>query len=452
VRNRSLAALASLALAACASFDPGVPALPAASPGTPETLLVVSVAGLTPSAYRAPAGAPPPMQTLAALARSGVSADAVTAVAPASTYPAHVRETRFSHASQLRAPTLWQIATEAGRSVAALDWPTTVGAAVPMLIPDVEPAPGSRRWLDALRGAVAPALLEVAQARGAGRPDADAPGPARDAVLVGVACDLLGAPTSPRLILLRLGQVAPAIDLFGPGSSEVAAGLEGVDREIERLLGCLAGEARLEGAALVFVGDHGAVPVHTELAPNTVLAGEGLVTTQDGAVSGWRALARSNGGSAFVYARDDRAAVRARRALADEALRSAAYRVVSAEEMIAIGADPEAWFGLEAEPGFAFDDRAAGPGLRAAAWRGRGGYLPRHVEMDAGFVAWGRGIRRGIRIPRMHQTDVAPTLARLLGVELEGTEGRVLVGALRLDEGSDEAPAEAKSEVGEGGG
>jgi predicted AlkP superfamily pyrophosphatase or phosphodiesterase len=385
------------------------------------------------------------MHTLAALARSGVSADAVTAVAPASTYPAHatlasgrspaghgivadrrlgergVRETRFSHASQLRAPTLWQIATEAGRSVAAL-------------------------------GATAPALLEVAQARGAGRPDADAPGPARDAVLVGVACDLLGGPTSPRLILLRLGQVAPAIDLFGPGSSEVAAGLEGVDREIDRLLGCLAAAGRLEGAALVFVGDHGAVPVHTELAPNTVLAGEGLVTTQDGAVSGWRAVARSNGGSAFVYARDDRAAARARRALADEAVRSAAFRVVSAEEMIAIGADPEAWFGLEAEPGFAFDDRAAGPALRAAAWRGRGGYLPRHVEMVAGFVAWGRGIRRGIRIPRMHQTDVAPTLARLLGVELEGTEGRVLVGALRLDEGPDEASSEAESEVGEGGG
>jgi hypothetical protein len=144
VRNRSLAPFAALALAGCASWAPGVPELPAASPGTPATLVVVSVAGLTPSAYRAPAGAPPPMHTLAALARSGVSADAVTAVAPASTYPAHatlasgrspaghgivadrrlgergVRETRFSHASQLRAPTLWQIATEAGRSVAAL--------------------------------------------------------------------------------------------------------------------------------------------------------------------------------------------------------------------------------------------------------------------------------------------------------------------------------------------
>jgi len=415
------------------------------------------------------------MPTLVSLARSGVSAEALTAVAPASTYPAHatlasgrspaghgivadrrlgergVRETRFSHASQLRAPTLWQVATEAGRSVAALDWPTTVGAAVPMLIPDVEPASGSTRWLDALRGAVAPALLEVAQAQGAGQPEADVPGPARDGVLVAVACDLLRGPSSPHLILLRLGQVAPAIERFGPGSPQVTSALASADRGVARLLGCLADAGRLEGSALVVVGDHGAYPVHTELAPNTILAAAGLVTTHDGAVSGWRAVSRSNGGSAFVYARDDRAAVRARRALAEEAVRSGAFRVVSAEEMLATGADPEAWFGLEAEPGFAFDDRAAGPALRAAAWRGSGGYLPRHVEMDAGFVAWGRGIRRGIRIPRMHQTDVAPTLARLLGVALEGTEGRVLVGALRLSEGTDGASTAAEGGVGEGG-
>jgi len=244
---------------------------------------------------------------------------------------------------------------------------------------------------------------------------------------------------------------APAIRRFGPGSVEAAAALAGVDREIDRLLGCLADTGRLEGAAVVAVGDHGAVSVHTELAPNTVLAAHGLVHAREGAVGRWRAVARSNGGSAFVYARDDRAAVRARDALAEEAMRSGAFRVVSAEEMLAAGADPEAWFGLEAEPGFVFADRAVGPALRAAAWRGTGGYLPRHAEMDAGFVAWGRGIRRGIRIPRMHQTDVAPTLARLLGVALEGTEGRVLVGALRLDERSDGASAEAGPEMGEGG-
>jgi hypothetical protein len=122
--------------------------------------------------------------------------------------------------------------------------------------------------------------------------------------------------------------------------------------------------------------------------------------------------------------------VRARRALAAEARRTRAFRVVSAEEMLRLGADPDAWFGLEAEPGFAFVDSPHAPPVRPAARRGAGGYLPHRPEMNAGFVAWGRGIRSGVRVPIMRQTDVAPTVARLLGLDLGEVEGRALVGAL----------------------
>ena len=57
--------------------------------------------------------------------------------------------------------------------------------------------------------------------------------------------------------------------------------------------------------------------------------------------------------------------------------------------------------------------------------------------MDTGFVAWGRGLRTSVRIPRMRLTDVAPTLAHLLGVEFADSEtadfdGRPLVGILRV--------------------
>jgi hypothetical protein len=184
----------------------------------------------------------------------------------------------------------------------------------------------------------------------------------------------------------------------------------------------------------VVVGDHGVMPVHTVVAPNVALAASGLLTpgrAGQGLV-GWSALARSNGGSAFVYARSKEDALLARRALEEQAAASGAFRVVSAREMLDVGADPDAWFGLEAEPGFVFSDAARGPLLDAAVTRGGGGYLPTHPEMDAGFVAWGAGIARGVRIPEMRQTDVAPTLAPLLGVELEGAEGRVLIGVLRL--------------------
>ena len=70
-------------------------------------------------------------------------------------------------------------------------------------------------------------------------------------------------------------------------------------------------------------------------------------------------------------------------------------------------------------------------GRQAAAYALRrmwGGRL--EPEMDAVLVLWGATVRTGLRIPRMGQTDVAPTLARVLGVELDAVEGRPLVGVL----------------------
>jgi hypothetical protein len=156
-------------------------------------------------------------------------------------------------------------------------------------------------------------------------------------------------------------------------------------------------------------------------------------------VSGWRAIARSNGGTVFVYARDESAAVRARLALDAAAAESRAFRTVSAGEMIRVGADPGAWFGLEASPGFAFTDAADGPLQRVAPRRATGGYLPDRREMDTVFVAWGRGLRSGLRVPEMTQLDVAPTLAALLDVPLPSVEGRALVGLLALEETPDGA-------------
>jgi len=52
--------------------------------------------------------------------------------------------------------------------------------------------------------------------------------------------------------------------------------------------------------------------------------------------------------------------------------------------------------------------------------------------MSPGFVAWGSGVRRGVRIPWLRQIDVAPTVALLLGVPLDEADGRAPLGALNL--------------------
>ena len=48
--------------------------------------------------------------------------------------------------------------------------------------------------------------------------------------------------------------------------------------------------------------------------------------------------------------------------------------------------------------------------------------------MATGFVAWGPGLRSGLRVAGLRETDVAPTLARWLGVQLGVVEGRPMVG------------------------
>ena len=98
--------------------------------------------------------------------------------------------------------------------------------------------------------------------------------------------------------------------------------------------------------------------------------------------------------------------------------------------MLRLGADPAAWFGIEAELGYAFNDEAKIARLSPAASRAVGGYLPDRPEMDAGFVAYGAGLRRGVRVPRMGLVDVAPTLARQTGLVLPAPDGHALVGVL----------------------
>ncbi|HET6303712.1 MAG TPA: hypothetical protein VFG80_02945, partial [Myxococcota bacterium] len=90
------------------------------------------------------------------------------------------------------------------------------------------------------------------------------------------------------------------------------------------------------------------------------------------------------------------------------------------------------WFGLEATPGYAFGAKATGALLEPAGVRGASGYLPGHREMQPAFVLWGRGVRAGVSIPWMRQSDVAPTLARLLGASLDAVDGRPVVGALEV--------------------
>jgi len=57
---------------------------------------------------------------------------------------------------------------------------------------------------------------------------------------------------------------------------------------------------------------------------------------------------------------------------------------------------------------------------------GHHGYINTDPRMNAAFIVAGRGVRVGKKIGVIDNVHVAPTIAKLLGVELPGADGKAL--------------------------
>jgi predicted AlkP superfamily pyrophosphatase or phosphodiesterase len=89
---------------------------------------------------------------------------------------------------------------------------------------------------------------------------------------------------------------------------------------------------------------------------------------------------------------------------------------------------------LAAKEGYSFTGEAQGevvtevPGGQVA---GSHGYLSRDQEMNAIFIAWGRGIQPGKQLEVIKNLDVAPTVAALLNLQMRGIDGKALAEILK---------------------
>jgi len=438
------------------------PPLPQSGPT--QLVVLVSIGALTPAAYLEGPGRRALMPYLAERASQGALAERVESVAPAATLPAHATLLtgrlpshhgvtgellmRADGASEPtpadkvspRGPTLLSVARSRGLRTAVLGWPGSFGLPVDYFFPEEFPT-SVAGWPSLLDSSTTPVLLEPARRLGASSRTVAAASAERDAVLMGLACSVLGSSAPPGVLLVRLSQTWAAVRDFGPSSQQARDAFAAADVDLRRLVECAEASAAGHQAAIFVVGDHGVVDVHSILEPNAALVEAGLVVPNPAVptlATRWSAYVRPSGGGAFVYARKEDDAVLAREALRKASAQTGAFRIVSAEEMLRSGADPEAWFGLEATLGYEFGPAVSLPLLHAAAQRGGAGYFPRHVVMAPGFVAFGAGVRPRVRIARMRQIDVAPTIAALLGFSLEDAaaegskvpDGRPLVGAL----------------------
>jgi predicted AlkP superfamily pyrophosphatase or phosphodiesterase len=327
-------------------------------------------------------------------------------------------------AAQIQAPALWDVARSAGLTTAAFSWPVTAGAPIDSLIPE---GPGK-----ATAGLVEATAAVVGFAR---------PGPTeyerRDAFMTAAAVHVLRT-RRPSLVLLHLVQADEAQHTAGRGSDAAHRAFAAVDAHLGEIIRAVDEAGIRPRTAFVVTGDHGFYRIHSALQPNVILRRAGLIgTAPDGRIETWTAAAHR----AAIKLRDPADMALARRVealfqeLADGRYRGL-FRVIRRAELDALGADPAALLFLEPIEGYMVSDGFAGDAFVAAtSARGQHGFLPAEASMHTGLVAAGAGVKAGVAVPLARQVDVAPTVARLLGLTMSETDGAPMVGILTEGQG-----------------
>jgi predicted AlkP superfamily pyrophosphatase or phosphodiesterase len=177
---------------------------------------------------------------------------------------------------------------------------------------------------------------------------------------------------------------------------------------------------------VIVVSDHGFKAVKRNIRPNAVLKEAELADA---------ANVIPEGGTAMAYTVGS-APLRSRLVTAFNGIEGI-ERVVEPKDYAAVGLPTPAENSqapdllLVAKDGYAFVGGNALPVVvDAPPGDGQHGYLNTDPEMDAIFIAWGRGIRPGAHADRIRNVDVAPTIAVLLGLQFSGVEGRPLADFL----------------------
>lgn len=418
-------------------------AIPALGAEPAPRVVMISVDGLMPDYYQRADALGLRIPNLRRLMREGAWAR-VRGVLPSVTYPSHTTlitgvhprvhgigsNTYFDpeerslgawhwYAAEVQVPTLVSAARARGLPTGSVSWPVSVGAFADWTVPEF--FRGSSTHSSDLRLVEAmstPGLVNAAVA-GRGRPFA---WPFTDAERTDLAVHILKQ-HKPRLMLLHIFDLDHEEHEHGPMTPEAKLAVEASDANIGRVLAAIEAAGVASETLVAIVSDHGFLPIERSIRPNTLLREAGLLELDEkGKITRWQAAFQSSGGTAALRLNEgvpeDRVArVRAllETRLADPA--SGLREILDLEAVRAIGGEDAALV-LNAREGFVFQNGATGEWIAPSTSRGTHGYVPNRDEMHASLILAGPGNARRGDLGVVPMTRIAPTLARVLGIEL----------------------------------
>jgi len=397
-----------------------------------RSVVLISIDGYPAYALRDPQTPAPTLRRL--IAEGAWAEDGMTPINPTVTWPNHTSMVTGVDASKhgvlyngmpvrtgnavkvepwrpktelVQSPTVYDLAHAAGMKTAEVDWVAIHEA------PTITWSFGEVPKADApvVREMIAAGLVSAEQIAGFGK----APITYRDEIWTQAGVHILKA-HKPSLLLWHCLTTDSSQHRYGARSLGAVSALALADRYVERLIEASRAAGTLDRTTFIIVSDHGFLTAKRQIRPAALLKRSDVVVI-------------SEGGTAMIYGKVDPVVFNGVEGI---------NRVIAPAQFASLGYPPPggrmADLVLSAAEGYAFSGAADGPvvgDIPATANGGNHGYLSTYPDVRPIFVAWGAGIKKGARLSGVRTIDIAPTVAKLLGLEMKNIDGKVIEGALR---------------------
>ena len=369
------------------------------------------------------------LPALSALADQGVFCGNVKTVYPTLTYPIHTSlltgcypETHgIGHnqpfqpdkAPEMRAwywsigdikvKTLHQAAKEKGMDIASILWPVTgKNPYVRRCFPEVLPLPGESAVLKMIQYASPVWILRMEALYGKTRKSIKQPDLDDYAALL---CEkLYDSRRPPDVLTVHLVDCDAMRHKYGVDSPEARDAMKRLDARVGRIIEAIKKAGLMEETLFCVVSDHG-----QQDAPKGILLDAKLK-----AACG--AQAQSLGMGAYIFGPD---LDKARRILEEKGEEWGIGRIFGKEELRALHAPKDVHLAVDALPGHCFIDKQE-------ETYGEHGFSLNCPQARTLLWLKGPGVKRNFRLREANLVDIAPTLAKALGLSLPQAEGKAL--------------------------
>jgi len=324
----------------------------------------------------------------------------------------------------IKADTFYDKFIDQGYKVAAFLWPVTAKSRINYIFPEVLP---NRFWdsqvFTVLRNGTPKFVLDLFlkykdKVDGIKQPNLD------DFVTACVVDTIQNKDVD--VFMVHLTDLDAQRHDYGCNSIQATQALDRLTQRFGLFVQALKDKGIYDQTNIIVLGDHHQKDFHTKVNINKLLSDHLWLLYKKDRVVDYKAIAKSNGGSCYIYRKNKNIDMSELEALLNQLKDNkdnGIKTIYKSKEIAQLGADGQADFMLEAQEGFIFSDYIGGGEKGKKADHG---YLPNIPNYQTFFAIAGPDVKENRIVESMSLIDIAPTLSQIFDLKMKDMDGHAI--------------------------